>query len=159
VTTQRFRAVLVKDDKTEGTGVAMPFDVAKVFGTRGRVPVRGTLNGFEFRTTLAPYSGAHYLPVNRALREGAKAKAGDTVTVVLERDDEPRIVTPPPEFAKALKANKAARAAWEKLPYSHQREYAETIAEAKKPETRRRRIDQAIEMLAVLRPKSAKAAK
>lgn len=159
MTTQRFRAVLVKDDKTEGTGVAMPFDVVKVFGTRGRVPVRGTINGFAFRSTLAPYGGAHYLPVNKILREGAQAKSGDTVTVVLERDNEPRVVAPPPDLAKALKANKAAQAAWEKLPYSHQRGYAEAIAEAKKPETRQRRIENAIEVLAAQHLKAVKIGK
>jgi len=150
---KRFRAVLVKDDETEGTGIAMPFDVQKEFGTRGRVPVRGTINGFAFRSTLSPYGGVHYLPVNKALREGAKAKAGDTVTVVLERDEEPRMVTPPPDFAKALKANKAAEAAWEKLSYSHRREYAEAIEEAKKPETRARRIEQAVTTLAATKPR------
>jgi len=146
-TPRRFRAVLIKDDKTEGTGIAMPFDVRKAFGTRGRIPVRGTINGFAFRSTLSPYGGVHYLPVNRTLREGAKARAGDTVTVVLERDAEPRVVTPPLDLARALKANRAAQAAWEKMPYSHRKAYVEAIEAAKKPETRARRIEKAIETL------------
>ena len=62
---KRFRAILIKDDKTEGTAVVMPFDVQREFGTRGRVPVRGTINEFTFRSTLSPYSGIHYLPVTR----------------------------------------------------------------------------------------------
>jgi hypothetical protein len=70
----RFKAVLEKDDKTSGTGIKVPLDVPKLFGTRGRVPVSGTLNGAPFRSTLAPYGGAHYLPVNRALRERPKPK-------------------------------------------------------------------------------------
>ena len=54
-TPKRFRVTLIKDDKTEGTAVVMPFDAQHEFGTRGRVPVRGTINGFAFRSTLSPY--------------------------------------------------------------------------------------------------------
>jgi hypothetical protein len=150
---KRFRAMLIKDDGTEGTALAMPFDVQQEFGTRGRVPVRGTINGFAFRSTLSPYGGVHYLPVNKALREGAKAQAGDMVSVVLERDNEPRRVTPPPDFDRALKANRAALAAWEKLSYSHRKEYVGAIVEARKPETRVRRIEKAIEELTVKKHK------
>ena len=123
----------------------------KLFGTRGRVPVRGTLNGAPFRSTLAPYGGAHYLPVNRVLREQAKAVAGDEVAVVLERDTEPRVIEAPADFARAMKTSPAAAAAWEALSYTHRREYVEAIAEAKKPETRDRRIRGAIAELARVR--------
>ena len=149
---RRFRAVLEKDDKTSGTGIAIPLDVPKLFGTRGRVPVRGTLDGAPFRSTLAPYGGRHYLPVNRGLREAAGAQAGDTVEVVLERDTEPRVVEAPPDLKRALKKDKAAAAAWERLSYSHKREYAEAILEAKKPETRERRVAGAIAQLTKARP-------
>ena len=94
-----------------------------------------------------------YLPVNKALREGVKAKAGDTVSVVLERDNEPRTVTPPPDFAHALKANRVALAGWEKLSYSHRKEYVGAIEEARKPETRVPRIQKAIEELTVKKHK------
>ena len=149
--TKTFRAILEKDDQTSGTGVAMPFDVEKAFGTRGRVPVRGTINGFAFRSTLAPYGGRHYLPVNKALREGAGAQAGDRVEITLERDQEERVVTAPPDLVKALRANKAAQAAWDRLSYTHRREYVESIEEAKKPETRLRRLGGAVEALAAAR--------
>ena len=151
---KRFRAILIKDDKTEGTAVVMPFDVQREFGTRGRVPVRGTINRFAFRSTLSPYSGTHYLPVNRAVREGAKAKAGNTVTVVLERDDEPRSVTAPHDLQVAIYANQAEQAAWDKLSYSHRKAYAQVIEEAKKLETRARRIEKAITALAKPKPRS-----
>ena len=148
----RFKAVLEKDDKTSGTGIKVPLDVPKLFGTRGRVPVRGTLNGAPYRSTLAPYGGAHYLPVNRALREAAKAQAGDSIDVVLERDAEPRVIEAPADFARAMKTNPAAAEAWGRLSYSHRREYVEAIAEAKKPETRDRRIRGAIAELSRVRP-------
>ena len=144
-TAKRFRVVLEKDENSEATGIKIPFDAQKVFGTRARVPVRGTINGFPFRSSIFPGGdGTHYMAVNKATREGAKAKGGDTISVVMERDDEPRVVTPPPDLASALKSNKIAREAWEKLSYTHQKEYANAIAEAKKPETRVRRVEKAI---------------
>src|SRR5215472_12827729 len=95
----------VKLEGVEGTGVAWlnaPFDVAQTFGTRARVPVRGTINGFAFRSSLMPMGGCHGMAVNRAMRAGAKAKAGDVVEVVLERDVEERTVEAPPELRKEL---------------------------------------------------------
>jgi hypothetical protein len=92
-TKKRFRAVLEKDEHSEATGIFIPFDVQKTFGTRARVPVRGTINGFPFRTSISPMGGGvHIMPVNKALREGARAKAGETVSIVMERDEEPRVV-------------------------------------------------------------------
>ena len=118
----------------------------KFFGA-GRVPVHGTINGYPFRSTLAPYAQVWYLPVNRALRAGAKVKAGDTVKVIIERDDKARVVRTPPDLAQALKTNADARAAWNKLSFTHKREYAEAIRGAKKPETRARRVEHTIQML------------
>lgn len=147
---KRFRVVLEKDPDSTATGITVPFDVQKTFGTRARVPVRGTINGFPYRSSIFPMGkdGCHMMAVNRGMREGAKAKAGDLVSVVMERDNEPRVVTPPADFARALKASQAALAAWERLSYTHRKEYAKAIEEAKKPETRARRIEKAIAALA-----------
>jgi hypothetical protein len=147
--TKRFRVLLEKDKNSEATGILVPFDVLKVFGTRARVPVRGTINGFPYRGSIFPMGeGKHYMIVNKNVRAGAKAKGGETVSIVMERDDEPRIITPPADFARALKTNKEARTTWEKLSYTHQKEHALAIEEAKKPETRVRRIEKAIAQLA-----------
>ncbi len=147
--TKRFRVLLEKDENSEATGMLIPFDVLKVFGTRARVPVRGTINGFPYRCSIFPMGGGnHYMVVNKNVRAGAKAKGGDIISVVMERDDEPRIITPPADFARALKSNKEARATWEKLSYTHQKEHALAIEEAKRPETRTRRIERAIAQLA-----------
>jgi hypothetical protein len=150
----RFSAVLRKDDRTQATPLPIPLDVEKLFGIRGRVPVRGTLNGVPFRSTLSPFGGVHYLPVNRALREQAGVAAGDRVEVVLEHDAEQRVVSAPADLARALKANKQAADAWERLSYSHKRAYAEAIAEAKKAETRERRIRGAVAELSRTRPRT-----
>ncbi len=146
---KRFRVLLEKHESSEATGIKLPFDVEKVFGSRARVPVRGTINGFAFRSSAFPMGdGFHYMVVNKQTREGAKAAGGETVSVVMERDDEPRIVTPPPDFLKALKSNKAAQAMWDKLSYTHRKEHVKAIEEAKRPETRVRRIEKAVTQLA-----------
>ena len=146
--TKRFRVLLEKDVRSEATGICIPFDVQKTFGTRARVPVRGTINGFPFRGSIFPMGGGrHYMVVNKEVRAGAQVKGGDTISIVMSRDDEPRIITPPVDFARALKANKAARAAWDKLSYTHRKEHVKAIEEAKKPETRQRRIEKAIAQL------------
>ena len=144
---KRFRVVLEKAEDSSACGIRMPFDVVKVFGTRGRVPVRGTLNGYPFRSTLSPMGGCHMMPVNRAMRDGAGVAAGETISVVLERDDEPRTVDVPPDLAAALAADPAAQAAWDRSSYTHRREHAEAVEDAKRPETRARRIERTVRML------------
>jgi hypothetical protein len=145
---KRFRVLLEKAEASEATGICIPFDVEKVFGTRARVPVRGTINGFPYRSSIAPMGGKHFMAVNKEMRAGARVKGGNTITVVMERDDEPRVITPPQDFARALKANKEAQAFWKTLSYTHQKEHVRAIEEARKPETRTRRIEKAIQMLA-----------
>ncbi|HEX8096661.1 MAG TPA: YdeI/OmpD-associated family protein [Pyrinomonadaceae bacterium] len=143
--TKRFHALLEKHETSEATAIRIPFDVQKVFGSRARVPVRGTINGFPFRGSAFPMGGGHhYMTVNREIRAGAQVKAGDTVSVVMERDTEPRTITPPADLARALKANKDARAAWDELSYTHKKEYAQAVEGAKKPETRQRRVEKAV---------------
>ena len=88
------------------------------------------------------------MAVNKATREGAKIKGGETLSVVMEQDDEPRVITPPQDLARALKGNKQAMSAWKKLSYTHQKEYAKAVEEARRPETRARRIENAISQLA-----------
>ena len=130
------------------TGIRIPFSVEKVFGSKARVPVRGTINGFPFRSSVFPMGGgAHYMAVNRALREGAGAKGGDTVSVVMEIDTEPRVVEVPADLKKALAKNKDAKAAFDKLSYTHRKEFVRWIEDAKKEETRARRTEKALLMM------------
>lgn len=148
----RFQALLETEPDSAATFIRIPFDVPQVFGSRGRVPVRGALNGAPFRGSLSPYGGIHYLGINRLLREQAGVQAGDQVEIVLERDDEPRQVALPPDLAQALGANAGAKAAWDKLSYSHQREHVQAVEEAKRPETRARRIEKTLAGLARIDP-------
>jgi hypothetical protein len=141
----RFSAVLGGEEGERPT-VVLPFDAKQRYG-KARAPVRGTVNGAAFRTTVAVYSGVHLIGFNKDVRERAGVEIGDEVTVELERDDEPREVDVPPELKEALAANSGARKTYEGLSYTHRREYAEWIGEGKRPETRERRAVRAIEML------------
>jgi hypothetical protein len=141
---RRFEAVL--GEGGERPLVAVPFDVREEYG-QARAPVRGTVNGHPFRTTVAVYGGVPYLGFRREVREAAGIALGETVTVELERDDEPRVVEPPAELAEALAGDPVAAAAWERLSFTHRREHAEAIEEAKREETRRRRVERTLEML------------
>ena len=142
--THRFETVLAAEDG--GVFFEVPLDVPATFG-RARAPVRGTINGQPFRSTRGRVRRPHHLPVNRALREAAGVAAGDAVVIELEADDQPRTVDPPADLAGALAADPEARAAFDGLSHTHQREYAQWVAEARREATRRRRVEQAVQML------------
>ncbi len=130
------------------TCFTVPFNVEKVFGSKARVSVKGTINGFAYRSSIFPMGdGSHMMMVNKAMQQGAVVRAGDTVKIIMEPDTAPRVVTVPAELKKALAKNKAAKGVFEKFSYSHQREIVGYIDEAKKPETRARRVEKTLQML------------
>jgi hypothetical protein len=140
----------VKLDGMPGSEVAAlsaPFDVEETFGTRGRVPVCGTINGFAFRSSLMPMGGCHRMVVNKTIRDGAGVKAGDTVVVELERDREERKADPPPRLKKELTKSKTAQANWEKQSFTNKKEMVRAIVEAKQEETRTRRLAKVMDVL------------
>ncbi len=132
--------------------LAVPFDVSEVWGTRGRVRVKGTINGFPFRTNIQPMEGRHLLTFNKQLQAGAKAQPGDMVAVVMDRDTEEWTVDPPAELAKAFRRSKDAKALWDKLAYTHRKEFAQWISGAKQEETRERRAAKAVSMMLEKKP-------
>jgi hypothetical protein len=142
---ERFEAVL---EPASGGGmfVEVPLDVESAFGSK-RPPVVATVNGHRFRTTVAVYGGRFYVGLNHGVREAAGVALGDRFVMELERDDEPREVAVPRELAAALDAAPDAKAAFEGLSFTHRREYAEWIAEAKRDETRQRRLAKAVTLL------------
>ena len=137
---ERFTAILGERH------VVVPLDVRALWG-EARPPVRGTVNGVPFRSRLMVYGGETMLGLTNAFRASAGIAEGDEVEVVIERDDAPREVEVPPALQAALDGDAVARAAYEKLSFTHRREYANWIAEAKKEDTRDRRAGRAIEML------------
>jgi hypothetical protein len=124
-----------------------PFDVVKTFGTRARVPVNGTINGFKFRSSLSPMGGEHVMCVNKEMQAGAKVKPGDIARFVMQRDDRPRTVALPPALKKALAPQPKAKAAFKSLSFTHKKEYALWIADAKQAETVERRLKKLIPIL------------
>lgn len=143
----KFRIKLLGVEGMEAAALKPPFDVPTTFGTRGRVPVKGTINGAPFRSSLMNMGTGHMMVVNAKLRAASKCKAGDTVDVVMERDEEKRTVTPPAWLKKVIHADAKAKASWAKLSFTHQREYVEEITGAKKEETRERRVAQMLQAL------------
>jgi hypothetical protein len=122
-----------------GAFVAIPFDVRAVFGVAGRVPVMATFDGMTYRGSLAKYGDRHVLGVRKDIRARIGKKPGDTVAVRLHVDTAPRVVDLPGEVTEALET--AGRlAAFRALSYSHQRQYAAWLSEAKRADTRARRM-------------------
>jgi hypothetical protein len=144
--THTFRAV-IEDAGGGGMFVRVPFDVEAVFGKK-RVPVQATIDGQPYRGTLVRMGEpCHMLPVLKEIRARIGKTAGDEVEITLQEDTAPRVVEIPPDLGAALAKNPSAQAAFQKLAYTHQREYVNWILEAKRPETRQRRVVQTVTKL------------
>ena len=132
--------------EARGSGrlVEVPLDVRALFG-EARPPVKATVNGYTFSSTIAVYDGRYYLGFNREVREAAGIDVGDVLTIDLERDEDERTVELPDDLAAALDA--AARRAFDDLSFTHRREYVRWIEGAKREETRKRRVAKAVELL------------
>ena len=143
----RFEAE-VEAGRGGGAFVVLPVDVLAELGGGHRFRVTGMLNGVEFASSTMPMGGGQVcLGLHKATRQAARVEIGDLVEVRVERDDRPREVSIPAELAAALAADPAAGAAFERLSFSHRREYAEWVAGAKRAETRARRVAQTLERL------------
>ena len=146
--TYRFQATLEKDDKITGAGIPVPFDVREEFGSRGHIPVKGTVNGIPIRSSLSPMvRGKHYLLLRKDVKERAGIEFGEAVRVELEYDDEPREIEPPRDLASALAMSKLAKVRWEAMSYSRKLAVVGHIEDARQPATRARRIQKMVTML------------
>jgi Bacteriocin-protection, YdeI or OmpD-Associated/Domain of unknown function (DUF1905) len=135
---------------SRGPGTAVVLDdeqVAAVGQGAKRFPVLATVNAYTWRTTVVRMRGEFLVGLSRAVREQAGVVAGDTVTVDLALDTAPREVELPEALANALAADPAANVAFDALAYTHRKEYARWIGDAKRDETRERRVNQAVQML------------
>ncbi|MBV9819028.1 MAG: DUF1905 domain-containing protein [Solirubrobacterales bacterium] len=119
-----------------------------------RFPVRATINGHELRLSVARMRGEFLVGLSKANREAAGVAAGDRIEVTLALDVAPREVTVPPALEAALQADAQARARFEELAFTHRKEFVRWIEEAKRDETRERRIARALEMLHAGRTRS-----
>ena len=114
----KFKVKLVGQAGSEVAALKPPFDVIEVFNRKGRVPVKGTINGFPFRSSLMNMGDGHMMVVNAQLRAGANCKGGDTVAVLMELDEDKRTVEVPRYLKKIIDADPKAKEVWPKLSFS-----------------------------------------
>jgi len=141
-----FTTVLLSHGKT-ATGVEVPDDVVAALAGGKKPKVYVTINGHTYRSSVAVMGGKSLVGVSAENRAAAGVAAGDTITVDLRLDNDPRVVEVPEDFAAALAANASAAAAWAKLSYSHQQQHVLAIEGAKSADTRSRRVAGAITKL------------
>ena len=142
----KFQAVIQQTGKT-ATGIEVPPEVVERLGAGKRPKVRVTINGYTYRSSVAPMNGVFMVGVSAEVRQAAGVAGGDQVEVELELDTEPRAVTMPPDFQAALDRDIDAKRFFEGLSYSKKQRFTLSIEGAKTPETRQRRIEKAISAL------------
>jgi hypothetical protein len=142
-----FKAVLRADPTGSGTFVLVPKDVSDRLGLKGRPKIQAVIAGHCYRGSLMPARQGFCLGVLKSIQESAGVKRGDRVTVEVGVDTAPRVVEPPADLARALARDPAAALVWERLSYTNKKEIARNLEDAKKPETRERRLAAAIERL------------
>jgi hypothetical protein len=143
----KFKVKLIGEEGSQMAALKPPFYVIAVFQRKGRVPVKGTINGFPFRSSLMNMGDGHMMAVNAELRAGAHCKGGDTVDVVMELDEDERKVDVPAYLKKIIEGDAKAKEFWSKLSFTHQKEYVREIEGAKRSETKEKRIEAMMEAL------------
>lgn len=142
----KFRAIIQLNGKT-ATGIAVPVEVVAHLGSSKRPPVRVTINGHTYRSTVAPMDGVFMLPISAENRVLATVSAGDEVEVEIEPDTQPREVSVPPDFLEALEGDVDARRFFDGLSFSNKQRIVLSIEGAKTAGTRLRRIAKAVDTL------------
>jgi hypothetical protein len=144
-----FKTKILRHGDMDAHYICFPYNVKEIFGTGGRVPVKAKFDGEPYTGSLAPMGKelGHVLILVKAIRNKIGKKEGDTVNVELIEDKSERTVEIPPDFKKALSNNKSVKETFDKMPYTHKKEYVGSILVAKKPKTRERRIQKAVEMI------------
>lgn len=137
---ETFTTTILQAEGLNATGISVPPGVIAALGTQKRPKVVVTLNGYTYRTTVAPFGDVFMLPLSQEHREASGLKAGDEVEVTIALDLQPRTVEVPEDLAAALSARPGATEAFEGLAYSKRKEFVRQVNEAKAQETRTRRI-------------------
>jgi bacteriocin resistance YdeI/OmpD-like protein/uncharacterized protein DUF1905 len=143
VAAKRFSVELERVQKT-ATMFRVPFDLEEAFG-RARPPVKVTIRSHTWRTTPGVYGGVGHIVVSRAVKAATGVDAGDRVRVTMELDTEPRTVEVPRDLRAALDREPESARAFDRMSFTHRREYVEWVEEAKRPETRARRVAGTVE--------------
>jgi hypothetical protein len=140
---KRFTVTLERVGKT-ATMFRVPFDLEEAFGRR-RPPVLVTIRDHTWRTTPGVYDGVGHVVVNRSVKSATGVDAPERVRVTMTLDTKPRTVEVPGDLATVFEEDAAAKSAFDALSFTHRREYVEWIAEAKRPDTRARRVAGTVE--------------
>jgi hypothetical protein len=143
-----FEATVEPSGRGGGHLVVVPPKALEALGGGGRIAVRATFDGIPYRGSIVRMGEVSVLGVLKAVMTKAGVGSGDRLRVVVENDDAPREVEVPADLAKALRANAGARRRFESLSYSHRREHVHYVTEAKRAETRARRIERTVATLA-----------
>lgn len=136
----KFTTKITQAEGLNATGIQVPAEAVATLGKGKKPPVKVSLKGYTYRSTIAAYGDVFMLPLSQVHRAAAGVKAGDEVEVMLELDTEPRTVEVPADLAAALAEKPGARAAFDKLAYSIRKEHVRQVESAKAQETRERRI-------------------
>lgn len=142
----RFTTTIELGGKT-ATGFAVPDEVVEALGSGKRPRVKATIGSYSYRTTVASMGGRFMIPLAAEHREAAGVASGDAVEVDVVLDAEPREVVVPDDLAAALERVPKARQTFDAMSYSHRKEWVRSVEDAKKPETRQRRIDKCVDAL------------
>jgi hypothetical protein len=143
----KLRATILGTGAT-AAGIEIPAAVVDELGAGKRPKVKATINGYTYRSSIAPMGGTFMLGVSNEVRREAGVAAGEEVDLELILDTEPRVVEVPPDLAAALDASSQARHTFDALNYSNQRRYVDAINALKSAEARARRIAKTVEELA-----------
>jgi hypothetical protein len=132
--------VVEKSEDSAACGIRFETaDIVKWFGRKSRVPVVATINGYSYRSSLSPMGGCHMLPVAGVVRAGARVAGGDRVKLTLREDTEERTIDVPEDLTKALESAKL-RETFDAMAFTHRKEWVVAVQDAKRPETRTKRI-------------------
>jgi hypothetical protein len=143
-----FEASLEADGDTGGVFVVIPFSVPEVYGKRGQLPVHVTFDGYPYQGSAVPLGdGHHALLLLKQIRKAIGKTIGDTVRVTLRHDTAVRKMEAPSDLAAQLANNPKAAAYFDKLAYTHQREFVRWLEGAKRPEIRAKRLAETVELL------------
>ena len=142
----KFHTTLLQPEGRSVTGIEVPPEIIAALGGGKKPPVALAVNGYSYRSTVAVMGGTYMVGFSSEHRAASGLKGGDTIEVDITLDDAPRTVEVPEDFARALEVA-GARAAFDKLAFSHRKEHVRAIEEAKTAETRAQRIEKAAAML------------
>ncbi|HPI19945.1 MAG TPA: YdeI/OmpD-associated family protein [Candidatus Kapabacteria bacterium] len=145
-----FDAIIIKHPTLNSGYIEIPDEIMKEFGDRHRIKVKAMFNGFEYRGLIVKMGlPNHCIGINQQVRKAIGKNPGDKISVTIEEDLEERAVSIPDDFNQSLTQFPETFEKFNKLSYTHKKEYVNWISEAKRPETRKNRIEKAITMINV----------